>query len=40
MSKTYEKLEDSYEDIKESCIGMLNRYKQKYVINENSKLLK
>ena len=40
MRKTYEKLEDPYEDIKESCIGMLNRYKEKYVINENSKLLK
>ena len=30
MSKTYEKLEDVYDDIKESCIGMLNRYKEKY----------
>lgn len=40
MSKIYERLGDSYEDIKESCIGMLNRYKEKYVINENNELLK
>lgn len=30
MDRNYEKLEDLYDDIKESCIGMLNRYKEKY----------
>lgn len=40
MSETYKRLEDLYEDIKESCIGMLNVHKEKYVINKNNELLK